>query len=150
VIAVTLVFQGTTLEWVIRRVQLREDNHREKEELLARTRAVAAGLAVLRGLESEAKTPDHNAALGQVIGEYENRLAVLEAEGETRASARRRRHAGHRYRTLALRAERAELDKLWQGDEIADEVYRPLQMLLDHEEALLRAGPPPSVEEGTK
>jgi len=147
VIAVTLLVQGSTLEWLIRRVKLREDSHREKEELLARTKAVAAGLAVLRGLEPEAKTPDHNAALGQVIGEYENRLAALEAEGETRASARRRRKAGHRYRTLALQAERAALDGLWRENEIADEVYRPLQMLLDHEEALLLAGPPPTVEE---
>jgi len=35
VIAVTLLVQGSTLEWLIRRVKLREDNHREKEELLA-------------------------------------------------------------------------------------------------------------------
>jgi len=150
VIVVTLLFQGTTLEWLIRRVKLREDNHREKEERLARTTAVAAGLAVLRGLEADAKTPDHNAALGQVIGEYENRLAVLEAEGETRVSARRRRRAGHRYRTLALQAERQAVDALWRKNEIADDVHRPLQLLLDHEEALLRAGPPPAEDEGPK
>ena len=147
VIAVTLLLQGTTLEWLIHRVKLREDNSREKEELLARTAAVAAGLAVLRELEAEAKTPDHNAALGQVIGEYENRLAVLEAEGETRVSARRRRKAGHRYRTVALQAERTAVDTLWRENKIADEVHRPLQLLLDHEEALLSAGPPPSEDE---
>jgi Na+/H+ antiporter len=147
VIATTLLLQGTTLEWLIRRVKLRQDNTHEKEELLARTTAVAAGLAELRKLEAEAKTPDHNAALGQVIGEYENRLAVLEAEGETRVSARRRRKAGHRYRTIALRAEREAVDGLWRSNQIDDDVHRPLQQLLDHEEALLRAGPPPSVEE---
>ena len=90
---------------------------------------------------------DHNAALGQVIGEYENRLAVLEAEGETRVSARRRRRAGHRYRTVALKAERAAVDGLWRENKIADDVHRPLQQLLDHEEALLMAGPPPSEDE---
>lgn len=148
VIAVTLLLQGTTLERLIHRVKLREDNTREKEELLARTTAVAAGLTVLRVLEAEAKTPDHNAALRQVIGEYENRLAVLEAEGETRASARRRRKAGHRYRSLALKAERTAVDGLWRENKIADEVHRPLQQLLDHEEALLLAGPPPSEDEG--
>lgn len=147
VIAVTLVLQGTTLEWLIQRVKLREDNTREKEERLARTAAVAAGLAALRELEAEAKTPDHNAALGQVIGEYENRLAVLEAEGETRASARRRRKAGHRYRSIALKAERTAVDTLWRENQIADEVHRPLQLLLDHEEALLSAGPPPAEDE---
>ncbi len=148
VIAVTLLLQGTTLEWLIHRVKLREDNSREKEELLARTSAVAAGLAALRELEAEAKTPDHNAALGQVISEYENRLAVLEAQGETRTSARRRRRAGHRYRSIALKAERTAVDGLWRGNQIADEVHRPLQQLLDHEEALLLAGPPPSEDEG--
>ena len=147
VIAVTLLLQGTTLEWLIHRVKLREDNSRQKEELLARTTAVAAGLTALRELEAEAKTPDHNAALGQVIGEYENRLAVLEAEGETRVSARRRRKAGHRYRTVALQAERTAVDTLWRENKIADEVHRPLQLLLDHEEALLSAGPPPSEDE---
>jgi CPA1 family monovalent cation:H+ antiporter len=148
VIAVTLLVQGTTLERLIHRVGLREDNTRAKEERLARTAAVAAGLAALRNLEPEAKTPDHNAALGQVIAEYESRLAVLESEGETRASARRRRRAGHRYRSIALKAERTAVDGLWRGNQIADDVHRPLQQLLDHEEALLLAGPPPSEDEG--
>jgi CPA1 family monovalent cation:H+ antiporter len=150
VIAVTLLLQGTTLEWLIHRVRLREDDTREQEERLARTTAVAAGLAALRALEAEAKTPDHNAALGQVIGEYENRLAVLEAEGETRTSARRRRRAGHGYRAAALRAERQAIDRLWRENQIADEVHRPLQLLLDHEEALLRSGPPPADEEAPR
>jgi Na+/H+ antiporter len=144
VIAVTLLLQGTTLEKLIERLGLREDNSRAKEERLARTTAVEAGLKALRALEADVTTPDHNAALGQVIGEYEHRLAVLEAEGETRRSARRRRIAGHGYRTAALLAERAAIDELWRDNKIADEVHRPLQLLLDHEEALLRAGPPPS------
>lgn len=150
VIAVTLLLQGTTLGWLIQRVGLREDSTRAQEERLARTTAVAAGLEALRKLEPEATTPDHNAALGQVISEYESRLAVLEAEGETRQSARRRRKAGHRYRGLALQAERAAIDHLWRSDQIADEVHRPLQQLLDHEEALLRAGPPPVDEAEVK
>jgi NhaP-type Na+/H+ or K+/H+ antiporter len=144
VIAVTLLLQGTTLERLIARLGLREDGSRAQEERLARTSAVGAGLAALRELESTATTPDHNAALGQVIAEYEHRLAVLEAEGETRRSARRRRKAGHGFRTTALQAERRAIDELWRANKIADEVHRPLQQLLDHEEALLRAGPPPS------
>jgi Na+/H+ antiporter len=148
VIAVTLLVQGTTLERLIQRLGLREDSTRAKEERLARTAAVSAGLEALRGLAAEAKTPDHKAALGQVVSEYENRLAVLEAEGETRTSARRRRKAGHHYRTVALKAERTALDGLWRANQIADDVHRPLQQLLDHEEALLLAGPPPSVDEG--
>lgn len=144
VIATTLLVQGTTLERLIDRLGLEEDGSRAVEERLARTSAVAAGLAALRDLEPKATTPDQNAALGQVIAEYEHRLAVLEAQGETRRSARRRRKAGHAYRTAALQAERQAINALWRGNRIGDEVHRPLQQLLDHEEALLRGGPPPS------
>jgi CPA1 family monovalent cation:H+ antiporter len=67
---------------------------------------------------------------------------VLNAEGATQKSARRRRHAGHRYRMAALKAERHALDGLWRGGAIIDEVYRPLQQLLDHEESLLAGSEP--------
>jgi Na+/H+ antiporter len=144
VIAVTLLVQGTTLEALIHRLGLREDDSRAQEERLARTTAVEAGLNALRALETEATAPDHSAALGHVIAEYEHRLASLAAEGETRRSARRRRRAGHHYRFTALRAERHAVDGLWRSGKIADEVHRPLQQLLDHEEAMLHAAPPPA------
>jgi len=137
VIAVTLLVQGTTLEALIHWVGLREDESRPKEERLARMTAVEAGLQVLRTMESTAATPDEHAALGHVIAEYEQRLAVLTAEGETRRSAQQRRSAGHRYRTAALQAEREALNDLWLRGIIIDEVHRPLQELLDHEESLL-------------
>lgn len=146
VIAVTLLLQGTTLERLIHKLDLPEDGSHAHEERLARTTAVAAGLAALRGLEATAATPDQNAALGQVIAEYEHRLAVLEAEGETRRSARRRRIAAHGFRAAALEAERRAIDELWRSNQIADDVHRPLQQLLDHEEALLRASPPPPAD----
>ena len=146
VIAVTLAVQGTTLEALIRALGIREDEDRPKEERLARMSAVEAGLAALRDLEPSATTADQNAALGLVIAEYEQRLSVLTAEGETQRSASRRRHAGHHYRMAAIRAERRALDGLWRGGAIIDEVYRPLQQLLDHEESLL-AGSAPSAED---
>jgi len=123
-------------------VGLREDDTRAQEERLARSTAVKAGLKALRVLESEVATPEHSAALGQVIAEYEHRLAALEAEGETRRNARIRRRASHRYRTVALKAERVAIDELWRTAKIIDEVHRPLQLLLDHEESLLRDAPP--------
>ncbi len=142
VIAATLLLQGTTLESLIHRLGLREDEDRPKEERLARMTAVEAGLNALRAVEAFAETPDQNAALGLVISEYEQRLAVLTAEGETRRSASRRRNAGHRYRMAALKAERSALDALWRSGAIIDEVHRPLQQLIDHEESLLRGSAP--------
>ena len=146
VIAVTLLVQGTTLEALIHRMGLREDESRPKEERLARMTAVDAGLRTLRSMEPSAETPDQRTALGHVIAEYEQRLAVLTAEGETRKSASRRRSASHRYRTAALQAERRALDALWRSGAIIDEVHRPLQQLLDHEESLL-LGSTPAAEE---
>ena len=56
----------------------------------------------------------------------------------TQRSAHRRRTATHRYQTIALLAERRALDDLWRSGAIIDEVHRPLQLLLDHEESMLR------------
>jgi CPA1 family monovalent cation:H+ antiporter len=139
VIATTLVLQGTTLEAIIRRLGIHGDESRPKEERLARMTAVEAGLQVLREFEDSAATADQNAALGLAIAEYEQRLAVLTAEGETQKSAYRRRAAGHHYHAAALKAERKALDELWRSGAIIDEVHRPLQQLLDHEESMLRA-----------
>jgi len=139
VIVMTLLLQGTTLEAVIHRLGLREDAERPKEERLARMTAVEAGLMALRDLEDSAESPDHHAALGLVIAEYEQRLAVLTAEGETQRSAVKRRSAGQHYHMVALKAERHALDRLWRTGVIIDEVHRPLQQLLDYEESMLHA-----------
>ena len=141
VIVSTLAIQGTTLEWLIRRLGIHGDEDRPKEERLARMTAVEAGLTTLRDLEAAATTPDQLAALGLVIAEYESRLSALTAEGETKASARRRRQAGQHYRLAALQAERVALNDLWLSGAIIDDVHHPLQALLDHEETLLAGTP---------
>lgn len=138
VIAVTLLVQGTTIEWLIRRLGLREDESHQQEERLARTTAVDAGLKVLREFEAAGPTAEEMAGLRHVLAEYEQRLSELVAEGETRASARQRIDAEWKYRWAALEAERRAVDDLWRRDVIADEVHRPLQQLLDYEERMLR------------
>jgi len=147
VIAVTLLVQGTTLEWLIHRFGIREDENRPKEDLLARTTAVTAGLHTLKAMEHSATTPEMRASLDAVIEEYERRLASLTAQGETRTRARRRRSASFHYRAAALHAERQAIDDLWRAGTIIDEVHRPLQQLLDHEESLLRGSAPPPTPE---
>lgn len=138
VVLVTLLVQGTSLEWLIRRLGLREDGMQGREERLARLAAIEAGLQALRSLESEIRGPQEGEALRHVTTEYEQRRAELAVEGETQSAARRRRSAGNRFRLAALAAERAAVDELWRNDTITDDVHRPLQQLLDHEETLLR------------
>ena len=146
VIAVTLLLQGTTLEWLIHHLGIHEDEDRPREELLARMTAVDAGLKTLRAMGDSATTEEMRASLDAVIDEYDRRLASLSAQGETRTRARRRRSAGHHYRAAALHAERQALDDLWRQGRIIDEVHRPLQQLLDHEESLLRGSARDSAE----
>ncbi|HEX2861357.1 MAG TPA: Na+/H+ antiporter [Lacunisphaera sp.] len=137
VILVTLLLQGTTLEALICRLRVRPDDTQVKEERLARITAVEAGLQYLRANASTLSTTEETAAIGEIIGEYEYRLAELVADGETRTSAQRRRGSSRYHRLAALRAERAALDDLWRRDVITDDIHRPLQHLLDHEESLL-------------
>lgn len=137
VILVTLLLQGTTLETLICRLKVLPDDTQLREERLARIAAVEAGLKHLHGASFVATTPEEAAALGEIIGEYEQRLAELTTEGETQAGARRRRATSRHHRLAALAAERTALDDLWSRDLITDDIHRPLQHLLDHEESLL-------------
>jgi CPA1 family monovalent cation:H+ antiporter len=140
VIFVTLLLQGTTLEWLICKVGLQADDTKVKEERLARIAAVKAGLHSLRHPETPPATAEEHTVLGLIIAEYEHRLLELTAEGETQAASQRHRAASRRHRLRALRAERAAIDDLWRRDVITDDIHRPLQQLLDHEESML-SGP---------
>ncbi|MBC8039167.1 MAG: cation:proton antiporter, partial [Opitutaceae bacterium] len=139
VIVSTLLIQGTTLEWLICKLGLRSDDTREKEDRLARIAAVEGGLKHLRASEAHQTTVADTTALTLIIAEYEHRLAELTAEGETRALSRHHRKTGRHHRLNALRAERTVIDDLWRRDVITDDTHRPLQQLLDHEEAMLDA-----------
>jgi CPA1 family monovalent cation:H+ antiporter len=138
VIVTTLVLQGTSLEWLIVRLRIGGDASRPREEILARRAAVESGLRALRDLDQEVETDEHGAARRLLISEYEQRLSVLTSVGASRESAHRRHHADRRLRLLALQEERKALDALWRGGVIIDDVHRPLQLLIDHEESLLR------------
>lgn len=138
VILVTLLLQGTTLGWVIRVLGVQAGDTVEREERVARLAAVEAGAAALRALDRAELGEAERAALGAVQAEYAQRLAELTSEGESRQAAVDRRAAGRAYRLEALLAERRAIDALWRSEAIDDAVHRPLQALLDHEEAMLR------------
>lgn len=138
VIAVTLLLQATSLGWIVQRLGLEADGLLEREEHMARTAAVRAGLNALREAATNATLPEHTSALGHVVAEYEQRLAELTEDGAKQQNAHERRESERRFRIAALDAERAALDDLWARRQITDEVHRPLQHLLDHEERMLR------------
>jgi len=137
VIFATLLVQGTTLEYLICKLRLPADDTRVREDRIARIRAVEHGLASLRALEKNIEAVEEGAALGIVMAEYEHRLAELTAQGETQAAAQARRQSGRKHRLHALRAERMALAELLRQNVITADTHRPLQQLLDHEEAML-------------
>ncbi|WP_415911110.1 cation:proton antiporter [Oleiharenicola sp. Vm1] len=145
VIFTTLLVQGTTLEALICKLRLPADDTRLREDRIARIRAVERGLASLRELERTTISVEETAALGVVVAEYEHRLAELTAQGETQSAAQTRRRSSRQHRLHALRAERHALAELLRENVITADTHRPLQQLLDHEEAML-AGLPEHVE----
>jgi CPA1 family monovalent cation:H+ antiporter len=146
VIVVTLLLQGTTLEWLICKLRVKPDDSLVREEHAARIAAVEAGLARLRALAADPSHAESVSALRTVLREYELRLNELTADGETQASSHRRLGSEREHRLAALAAERAALDDLWRRNAISDETHRPLQHLLDYEESLLTQKGPASGE----
>lgn len=137
-IVVTLLLQGTTLEALICKLKMRPDDTQIEEDRLARITAVEAALDYLRHAARDDE--GDSAALAEILSEYEYRLAELTAEGETQSHAICRRRVSREHRLAALMAEREAVDRLWCAHRISDETHRPLQHLLDYEEAMLEGG----------
>ncbi len=133
----TLLLQGSTLPWLVRRLQLpgpdpAEDALQEAAVLQGAHRAAIEKL-------DEISTPDDPGAV----------LALLRQRGESRALAAWERlgrpeteyetpsEAYRRLRMAMLEAERAHILKVRDGGLVADEVLQRAQSVLDIEESLL-------------
>jgi Na+/H+ antiporter len=136
VILVTLVLQGLTLAPVIRMLKLEEDRGLEQEEMLARERAAAAGLARLNELERDSGG-DGRMALEQLerlkdhYGRRVQRFAptnAIDPECTNEAA-----EANRRLRHETLEAERRALIRLRNEGTISDEVLHRLEHELDLE-----------------
>ena len=132
VILVTLVVQGLTLAPLIRRVKLGTDHSIRDEHRLAR---MAMGKAALSSLDRAAGEggvlPD---VLARIRAEFGERMAAASPLAQLPDSSHT--HAT-RVRLDAVRAERAELIRLWQDGTIGDEVLHYLEEELDYEESRL-------------
>ena len=136
VILVTLLSQGLTLPWLIRRLGLGGDTDVREEEHTARVKTAFAGW---QAIEAEAKRQEYP---GQVIAalsvEYQMRLSEEQAQLPTQDPAD---DPMRRLRLVALAAERRRLIKLRRDRVIGDEVLHLLQRELDFEESRLTAAP---------
>ena len=132
VIFVTLVGQGLSLAPLIRRLKLTSDSSVADEERHARTEMGRAALAAVeRAARQEGAAPE---VVERVRAEFAERLAIAgagaSADAEEAVQAKRLRIA-------AIRAERTELIRVWQENQISDDVMHHLEEELDYQESRL-------------
>lgn len=140
VILTTLVLQGSTLSFLIRRLGLDVDHESRREELHARHQANEAGLKFVQtAAESAAAQPEF---INRLSTEYRDRLAELSyyenPEFQTENDPDPTKLPVHEYHRLvrgALQAERQKVIELRNQHHINDETLRTLQRDLDLAEA---------------
>ena len=137
VILATLVLQGLSLPWLIRRLGLHRDDSEAQEELRGRLRATDAALARLEELAAEEWTREDT--VERMRGLYQFR------RGRLKARAGYLQDDGSEDRSLAyqrlvrelLEAQRREIVLLRNQGEISSEVMRRIERELDREDARL-------------
>src|SRR5262249_29910716 len=135
VIVLTLVGQGLTLPWVIRRLGLGHDTGEREEE--ARARAALLEAAGRRIDELYAVWPGHHPLLDQRGETYRHRSEHVEraaADGHDRELIEHRE-----IRRTIISAERGALLRLRAAGEIDEQVLRALERELDLEERRMDA-----------
>jgi CPA1 family monovalent cation:H+ antiporter len=130
VIAVTLVLQGLTLPFLIRRLRVGADWSLQAEQGNARNAMSRAAIAAIDALaQRESVAPD---LAGRISAEFAEKNAGGDADASVSEDhaivARRLRHA-------AIHAGRQELIRIWRDNEISDDVLHEFEEQLDYKEA---------------
>lgn len=139
VILATLVLQGLSFPWVVRRLGVRDTEDIRECERNARLALARAGLV---GLDRQARLggPLNARAARAVRDHYEERLAEADdAVADTLGWSPQMEHSitWRRLRHASILAERAELGRLSERDEIPSELVPGIGRELDLEEARL-------------
>lgn len=133
----TLVVQGTTLGWVIRRLGLEEEDSVLPAPDTAQVRAelAAASLdAVQEHLDDDAS--EHGEAAAELVDEYQVRADRASIEGQDVETKTGQLMARQRLRLVAIEAAREKLAE--QTDQINADAHRALGEQLDLEEQQVR------------
>lgn len=131
VIMATLVGQGLTLTPLIRRLKVGSNWSLHDEQVRVRAAMSSVALAAIdEAVAAEGVPSQWTHALKAEITE---RIALVASEGELTP----RMEMVNRLRHAVIQAERRELIRLWQENEIGDEVMHHLMEILDYEQAHL-------------
>jgi monovalent cation/hydrogen antiporter len=139
VILVTLVVQGLTLPWLIRRLDVHDDGAEQREELLGRRRATDAALIRLDELAMQSWTRDDT--LDRMRGLYDyrrRRLAARAGESDDGDDVDSDGYEARSYRYQkmvreVLAAQHAAIVELRNRGEISNEVMHRLEREIDLE-----------------
>ena len=144
IILLTLVVQGASLPFLIRRLGLDKEGRREDEksaqlEYEARIRMVDAGLAKLDALCRDGKIPPE--AAGWYRDDLEHRRGTYERHRRAHPDRDRRRKARGELKALieVAAAERDELLRLRSEGKIHDDTLRRIERDLDEQELRLES-----------
>jgi CPA1 family monovalent cation:H+ antiporter len=140
VIFATLVLQGLTLPWLIRRLGIQDDGEAAREELIARKQATKAALDRLEVLQAEDWTRDDT--IERMVRQYDFRYRRLRQRAmgvseEDEEDLDERSRLYQRTVRDVLDTQRAELVRMRDAGEISDSVLHALQRELDLEDQRL-------------
>jgi CPA1 family monovalent cation:H+ antiporter len=136
-ILATLVVQGTTLGWLIRRMGVEEKLMAvpEPEKAQARVEIAEAALeAVKERVDNDSELAQ--AESGELVNEYEARVNQASIEGQDPETRADQLEAQQRVRLCAIAAAREKLKE--QTDTVDEDTYRALCEELDLEEQQIR------------
>ena len=128
----TLVLQGTTLGWLIRKLGIEEEGGDSPELGKVRAELVTAQLDAVRQHADEAVPAEHAEAAAEVVDELSTRAARI-GDGEQAAD---QLEAQQRLRLVAIDAARDKLKE--RTDDLDAEAHRSLGEELDLEEQQVR------------
>jgi CPA1 family monovalent cation:H+ antiporter len=137
-IVATLVLQGLTLPWLIRKLRLSASSRVDDEEQDARRVLLREALVHLDRKRS--KNRDQSAMFGELIASYQRRLDALPAEREERVQGLIDQARRSDAILAALQVEREALIRLRNEGRIDDEVLRTLLRELDFSESRVHTG----------
>jgi CPA1 family monovalent cation:H+ antiporter len=134
VIIVTLVGQGLTLPWVVRRAGFGALNIDGDEPTMARQAAYAAGLDEI-GRQRDTWADEHKPLLDRLESGLQDRTQHLATEDPTETAERNQEHEEHQQIQLAvIGAQRAAVIALRDARQINDQTLRLVERELDLEE----------------
>lgn len=136
VILITLLLNGLSLPWFIRKMCIRDDGRLDVEEKNARI--LAARSALLSIEDAAAQMEINDFYIRSILDEYRDRIHALEGNDLTHQSAGARMERYRHLRRAAIRAERETAVQLYRDSIINDDVLRRIQSDIDFEEARLQ------------